>query len=714
MTFNTGNNVPSTDPRDLYDNAENLDNLVNGADPFYADRLGKLRESWSGMENSFNNAQEGRETAFTLSQADKESRFQAFLVSSGYVSKGDYAANVVLAERNEYVAVDAATTGTTAGLYRPGPGATLPLTLTGTWATDSANLVLLGDDVLRQELAQDGGAALVGGALITVNTVADMLSLDAFSLQAGRQVSVREYLAGTGFGGGIYYWSPSTPAASHNGGTVISAAADFPSDWTLEAQQTAWFTPGTSGEGCWIAIHEDSIEASRFGADYSGTIPSDLSLLAALQYSAATSVEVTTSGKVRLLKTLNQPRDSIFTGNGLIFCEDPAALTDGWLWRVLGADSVSTKTEIRRLVLSTYPFTTLSSASAPGRPMKGLQVSTAHVRIGDVDTYGFQLAGVELGPSGYEIIAGNITCNVAKWATASPGAVGFKLSTSDSAVDNVVVSLYPIGAQLGSANHIGNIHVWGMPATPTGIPEQVMFTGVIFGRESSVDYLYVDTHDTAAYDTVPSGNNGVGVVFNDERNHIGSLNFLIHGSTKPNKLKLIRYGAAYNMIDHLAVGLGSPSYDKVAPIVYTSPSFIWLNRIDKTAEQSHVNTFTYTSGMPIAGVSAYTGTLRLEKVGGTLSIALYNQITGYSAASSSPVDLTLPSGLTMRQGVLGVTSVSSCFNVPQAAVMPMTVSPNIVRFYFKNTDTGLKSTVLQSTLRTGELEFSLSVPLAFP
>lgn len=165
MTFNTGKPVPSTDPRDLYDNAENLDKLVNGADPFYADRLGKLRESWAGMENSFTNAQEGRARAFDLAQTDKESRFQAFLVSSGYVSKGDYAAGVVLAERNEYVAVDAATTGTTAGLYRPGPGATLPLTLTGTWATDKTSLVLLGDDVLRQELA-NGTANLVDSAVV--------------------------------------------------------------------------------------------------------------------------------------------------------------------------------------------------------------------------------------------------------------------------------------------------------------------------------------------------------------------------------------------------------------------------------------------------------------------------------------------------------------------------------------------------------------------
>lgn len=178
MTFNTGNNVPSTDPRDLYDNAENLDKLVNGADPFYADRKGVLRESWAGMENTFDTSQTGRENAFTLSQADKESRFQAFLVSSGYVSNGDYAANVVLAERNEYVAVDAATTGSSPGLYRPNASASLPLTLAGTWATDSASLVLLGDDVLRQELAATSGSDLLGYKARTVaGRLGDMSSV---------------------------------------------------------------------------------------------------------------------------------------------------------------------------------------------------------------------------------------------------------------------------------------------------------------------------------------------------------------------------------------------------------------------------------------------------------------------------------------------------------------------------------------------------------
>lgn len=225
MTFNTGNNVPSTDPRDLYDNAENLDKLVNGADPFYADRKGVLRESWAGMENTFDTSQTGRENAFALSQDDKESRFQAFLVSSGYVSKGDYAANVVLAERNEYVAVDAATTGTSAGLYRPNASATLPLTLTGVWATDSANLVLLGDDVLRQELAADAGAGKVGWLRSpladAISSVAQMLNSqhvnvwefvsgvvsDSFDWTAAFQAAV-DYMASAG--GGFVYVPPQS------------------------------------------------------------------------------------------------------------------------------------------------------------------------------------------------------------------------------------------------------------------------------------------------------------------------------------------------------------------------------------------------------------------------------------------------------------------------------------------------------------------------
>lgn len=49
-TFRTGNPVPSTAVRDLYDNAENFDTAVNSAALTWEDRLGKIRKSWSGVE----------------------------------------------------------------------------------------------------------------------------------------------------------------------------------------------------------------------------------------------------------------------------------------------------------------------------------------------------------------------------------------------------------------------------------------------------------------------------------------------------------------------------------------------------------------------------------------------------------------------------------------------------------------------------------------
>ena len=48
-TYNTGNPLGSTSPKDLYDNAENLDNAVNTVENTWVDRLGRSRLSWDGM-----------------------------------------------------------------------------------------------------------------------------------------------------------------------------------------------------------------------------------------------------------------------------------------------------------------------------------------------------------------------------------------------------------------------------------------------------------------------------------------------------------------------------------------------------------------------------------------------------------------------------------------------------------------------------------------
>ena len=54
-TYNTGNPIGSTDARDLYDNAQNLDNFANGTASSYIDRLGVSRRSLAGIDSAADN-----------------------------------------------------------------------------------------------------------------------------------------------------------------------------------------------------------------------------------------------------------------------------------------------------------------------------------------------------------------------------------------------------------------------------------------------------------------------------------------------------------------------------------------------------------------------------------------------------------------------------------------------------------------------------------
>src|SRR5699024_12041934 len=101
-TYNTGNPIGSKDPRDLYDNAENLDTAVNDtANDTWSDRLGRSRKTMSGMERQFDAAEDYREATFDLTQADREARFNNFIASSGYQFLGDYAAGIEITEYNQ-------------------------------------------------------------------------------------------------------------------------------------------------------------------------------------------------------------------------------------------------------------------------------------------------------------------------------------------------------------------------------------------------------------------------------------------------------------------------------------------------------------------------------------------------------------------------------------------------------------------------------------
>ena len=143
MAYNTGNPIGSTSPKDLSDNARNLDLLLLGDDPSYPDRKGVPRKSWKGMEAEYVADRLRRATEFHTAQTDREIQFTKFLESSGYEAPVPYAPGLILQRATQTV--------TYLGNEYRVKSQFLPLTTTE-WAVDDSKLKLIGDDSLRQQL----------------------------------------------------------------------------------------------------------------------------------------------------------------------------------------------------------------------------------------------------------------------------------------------------------------------------------------------------------------------------------------------------------------------------------------------------------------------------------------------------------------------------------------------------------------------------------
>ncbi|HGN1626683.1 TPA: sialate O-acetylesterase [Pseudomonas aeruginosa] len=140
-TYATGNPLGSKDPRDLYDNAENLDRFTNGQAPSYPDRFNVSRKSLSGME----------------------AEHDALMLTLGYKFIGDYddpgeltftQQNQIMSKGGEY--------------WRPGPNLPLPYTTVNNWAIDQPKFVSVGDASLRGDLSGPDGASHVELGELTV------------------------------------------------------------------------------------------------------------------------------------------------------------------------------------------------------------------------------------------------------------------------------------------------------------------------------------------------------------------------------------------------------------------------------------------------------------------------------------------------------------------------------------------------------------------
>ncbi|MFW0755461.1 C1q-like domain-containing protein [Pseudomonas sp. H11T01] len=158
MSYNTGNPIGSTNPRDLFDNAKCFDSFANGPAHTYKDRLGVNRKSIPGMIAEFDSDQSQRDSHFQSAQEARAEQFDRFMEESAYALIGDYGSGLVIERHSQYVMKDGQP-------YRLSSFVSVPYTTTGDWATESDAFVLLGDDVLRQELASSidpsKGAAMV-------------------------------------------------------------------------------------------------------------------------------------------------------------------------------------------------------------------------------------------------------------------------------------------------------------------------------------------------------------------------------------------------------------------------------------------------------------------------------------------------------------------------------------------------------------------------
>ncbi|WP_290567500.1 MULTISPECIES: tail fiber domain-containing protein [unclassified Leclercia] len=190
-TYATNNPLGSMDPKDLFDNAQNLDFALNYITrAIWKDRFGRDRKTYWGMEQEFSNQ--------LLTQ---QLRFNHFIQNSGYQVIGEYTAGpLTVTDYNQLIRYQNE-------LYKLTADTAIPYTTTGndaaSWANDSSHFINVGDAALRQELSQPGGSSLIGGIEITAESfgvVSGLVSITVAKSNADKimQKAAEIYAAGGG------------------------------------------------------------------------------------------------------------------------------------------------------------------------------------------------------------------------------------------------------------------------------------------------------------------------------------------------------------------------------------------------------------------------------------------------------------------------------------------------------------------------------------
>lgn len=230
-TYLTGNQLGSTAPKDLYDNASNFDDFSLSDSPSFTDRKQRRRLTIAGME----------------------AQFQDAIAATGFEFIGDYddPGELTFTRRNQVMLKDGA-------YWSPAATLTLPYSTVNNWAIDQPKFVMRSDSVIRADLLSadtSKGVSLVNGAPRYVATVAAMLALPRPFTNPVYTLGHSQ--AGDGGGAGPFYWDAAS-TLSANGGSVFG-----------------------TGTGRIILANRATMTPEQFGAkpDWNGTIGTDNSAI---------------------------------------------------------------------------------------------------------------------------------------------------------------------------------------------------------------------------------------------------------------------------------------------------------------------------------------------------------------------------------------------------------------------------------------------------
>lgn len=201
-TYATGNPLGSKDPRDLYDNAENLDTAMNSLD----------QDRW--MDRGPQRPPVARWTWWGIEQYVMQ-----WLAAQGFEPTPlEYVdgSPLIVDRPTQLIQRDG-------NLYSVQLPADFPVSLSGNWAADEPLLVNQVDRALRAELVNETdlalGAAVVGRSAVVVESLADLVGSPR---KTTHTYHVRGHRPGITTGGGVFVWDPLMPRSMHNGGTVVS------------------------------------------------------------------------------------------------------------------------------------------------------------------------------------------------------------------------------------------------------------------------------------------------------------------------------------------------------------------------------------------------------------------------------------------------------------------------------------------------------------